>query len=332
MLVESYLETGPLLPGHKLLFPSPDCIPSLIAKQTEPEILVPTKFDPKTILKKLEIFSKEYAAILDTLTSVVDRDDLRLIQESSHARYAQQIGHPTPDFGLKMIVFEAKDIHPMLWLRDGFTTVGDFAFVNPKYFRYIPQSSKIIHSKFAEGGLVLNTGNAVLVSEELWKKPRADRAFHLLKETGFRIGSLPLVDTIKQENGFPPNHIDGHAALITSREGKPTLLAARSYLLQGGQTYKLVRRAAETVGAQLIQVDDRNLPPLALNLIQFMNREVVVTATDYADFNQLLVELLGPEKVHSTRISISEIPQNWLGSIRCMTTTLPYSLLQQLAA
>lgn len=229
------------------------------------------------------------------------------------------------------VSLNAVERHGTIWARDRFMTVGGITFLDPAAFPDFKDSDDAVKSFFGEGGAVLTAGKAVLVSEYLWRIRKQDPGFKILLERGFVVAPLPPVDPDKQKHDwFNESHIDGHAALIVDKDGKLRLLVAESYSRQGNKTREKIRFAADSIGAEMEEIDDTSLPPLALNLIQFEDRSVVVTRGETNDLTFVLASLLGKDKVFQTSIPLVRIPSILARGIRCMTNTLPTSLLRRL--
>ena len=336
-------EVKPLLPGHRLLFPNPGFLFGAAGKMTMDEMgLVNVRFKdlPQERLdRNAQILGEEYFYLLGLLREHIGADNIVIVRN----RIIMLKDLPDSDFRDVHIThypdlseFESVDLsvsqdHPSIWTRDGFSTIGDITFVNPKFFSGVDEDEKVISSSLGEGGSVLVAGNAVLVSENLWIEKNQDRGFNVLKRLGFTVAPLPPVDPNKQKYVFiNESHIDCHAALIIDPSGKLHLLVAESYSRQGNGTRKRIRFAADTIGAKVFEVDDRNLPPLALNFIQLADKTAIVTGSETADLTFVLDNILGANNVRVTSVPLLAIPAMLAGSIRCMTNTIPESLLNQL--
>lgn len=126
----------------------------------------------------------------------------------------------------------------------------------------------------------------------------------------------------KQKYDFMEGHIDGHAALIEDENGQLALVVADSYSHQGNHTRKLIRGAAEAIGAEMKEVYDYNLPPLAFNLVQFEDRSIAITNSEARDLEVTLAMLVGKDKVFTTEVPLVKIPELTCGGIRCLTNII----------
>lgn len=343
-------ERRPLSPGHRLLFPNPGFLIGGASKMTLDEmglIEAPlSRLNSKLLKRNLGILAEEYFSLLGTIRDHVGKENItlvrnRVLMKHDDPQTLRDFFSSTefPDFeGFESVSFEMSEDNPTkdhhtIWTRDDFTTIGNITFLNPFYFPNFQESETVIKSSLGEGGTVLAAGNAVLINEDLWRIRNQDRGFEILRNLGFTIAPLPAVNQSKQRySWFVESHVDGHAALILDANEKPHLLVAESYSRQGDSTRKKIRFAADTIGAQVFEIDDSTLPPLALNLIQFADKTVVVTGSETADLTFVLDQLLGEEKVLITSVPLIGIPAILAGSIRCMTNILPANLLKKLEA
>ena len=322
-----------LLPlGHKLIFAHFEMVPYIAAK--DPHLNL--NRDRQTLLGNTDLLMAEYKAILRPLIDHIGVENLALLR---NVEISNEIGSP-PDIDIETISARplSKKVSSPWWPRDNSTTIEDFTFVHPEgIFSAATESDNVIRSYLGEGGTVLHAGKAVLVVEELWKLRKQDKAFPTLQERGFVVAPLPGVVAEKQvfplaHNDGRVSHIDGHATLITDRQGCLRLLIARSYAYQGGKTLGNIQRAADTIGARITIVDDTNLPPLPLNLVQFNDGTIFATKTRDGSLEEALADSVGSEHVLTTEVPIVVLPKITYGSIRCMTNVVPQSFLRQLAA
>ncbi len=209
-----------------------------------------------------------------------------------------------------------------LWPRDSHTVLGDQVLSRSDSWRGDYPKRKV--SLLGEGGKVLTRKKAVLVTPDVWRYGR-DEVMGLMN-LGFKVGSMPFVEAGKQEYVFNEEHIDGHVTLIENDMGNMYLLVAKSYARQGGGTGKQLRIASETVGAELIEIEDGGLPPLAFNLLQF--EDGAIAMTDGAkELEEAAAQIMGKERVFSTRSPLEIIPSMTRGGIRCLTNLVPAVLV-----
>ena len=347
MIVETEKQTAqeksPLLPGHKLLFPNPGFLGGAAFRMTQEMMGKPdasySELDHELVMANLDKVMGEYFSILSLLDKHVSRENIVLVQNSmtmaKRDSLTAQLNFESADFQFQEfenIKLQAFISHPEVWPRDGFMTIGPLTFIHPVYFQDAEESKQIKKSSLAEGGMALHAKNVVLVSELLWYlgKRGLDKGFKILKNFGIIIAPLPPVNPSKQLREPHPTHIDSHAALIVDKSDNLYLLAAQSYSRQGKGTLKKIRFAAETIDAKIFEIDDRKLPPLALNFIQFVDKSVIVTGSETADLTFVLQDLLGKEKVLITEKPIVAVPAILGGGIRCMVNTLPTSVINSL--
>lgn len=334
-------ERLPIPPDSCVLFPDPAFLFEVAYSKLYKEKKLPLPSVPKEyvydLLTKTALgVLPEYESILSILRNLVGQERVLLVRKCVvTAKEDKSTGALKfdesffPDLGSEHITIRTDSNHASLWTRDGFSTIGQFVFLNPRHFKDIYESEFVRYSKLGEGGMVLHSQKSVLVSSTLWKERKTDLGLGILQYMGYKIAPLPLVDHKKQRYEFKEDHIDGHAALITDTSGEPHLLVAQSYSRQGNDTRKKIFFAAETIGAKVIEIDDRNLPPLPLNLVQFDDTSVLVSRGMTNDLTIPLQFLVGKDKVFATEVPIIEIP-HMTGSIRCLVNIIPRSVLEVL--
>ncbi len=213
------------------------------------------------------------------------------------------------------------------WPRNAFNLIGGEIYA--KEGALVEEIPGIRISPLGDNGSVLHRKNAVLVTQDIWRNHKNE--IEELKEKGFSVGSLPLVNPSKQKyKNFPEEHLDCHACLIEGDDSKLYLVVADSYSRQGKGTRKKIRLAAETVEAEMVEIDDRNLPPFALNLIQFEDNSILMTDSEAKDLEYTLVGLVDRNRVYTTDIPIELIPRLTGGGIYCLTNTLSPQMIQSL--
>lgn len=333
-------EKSPLLPNHKLLFPDPSSLAGAAFRRTQKDMgnfqATWAELDKDLYNKHLEFMLLEYVSILEALKEIVGQEDIIIVKNK--VWMLKRVGSSEKLMGFHLPVFNEWEsiefkydvVDESTWLRDAFTTVGGLTFLHPVAFKNYPNSNIVFRSLLGEGGHVISANKAVLVSEIIWRNRGVDQSFRHLCDMGFSIAPLPHVDPEKQGFKYAPYHIDGHAALIADKENKLHLLVSDSYSRQGNGTRKKIRFAAETIGAEIFEIDDRNLPPLALNFIQFEDKTILVSKGETDDLTFVLRGLIGEDKVLITKKPIVAIPESLSGGIRCMTNTLPDSVLNSL--
>lgn len=313
-----------LSPGFGILMAGPSTVAGL--GFTRPFGTSGIHFDPNgpydhaTALKGLQ----EHAAIRDLLVSMVGSDRVKVINTKIMGTKATKDGLAPVELGsLKpgYPTFETPYLNRyyQTWLRDAHTLLDDVMLVNPN--AWTTSAPFMRPSPLGEMGRVLLSGRTLMVGIDLWRDSKVD--IRSLQERGYNIAPLPVVDPTKQANEFHPGHIDGHAALIKDMGGDLVLLTANSYAFQGSGTRKQIRSGAMLVGAEVVEIDDIDLPSLSLNLIQFEDGSIACTATRSGLLESTLADIVGPDKVFSTSIPLELIPEKMTGSIRCMTNVVP---------
>ncbi|KKQ29389.1 MAG: hypothetical protein A3H17_00400 [Candidatus Levybacteria bacterium RIFCSPLOWO2_12_FULL_37_14] len=322
---EASKQSERLLPGHKLLLAGPgNLLPFSLAKE-------------KSLFREEIIFDEhlmqsifmEWYSIYNLFINLVNKDNIIVSKTDT------TIGKSNEDSSINWesidlpeeLSFDAIKI-PFLsqasscWPRDAYTLLDGEVLANLFAWGAPPEGIKL--SGLGEQGKVLVKNKSILVTPDVWRKSK-DEILGLTRN-GFKVGCLPCVDTSKQSYKFTELHIDGHSALIEDKNGTLVLLVTDSYSHQGHDTRKFIRQAAETAEARMVEVDDRKLPPLALNLIQFEDRSIAFTNSEARDLEVTLSELVGSDKIFTTEIPLIELPKHALGGMRCLTNILPPAL------
>lgn len=275
---------------------------------------------------------REYAAIHYTFSQLVGKENLIVLKNKIGVKKQLDSGEIVYEdiFLPETDIFNEREL-PFLswrgsyWPRDAYGVFGDQLYVNGDCWK--AEYLEIFGAKascLGEQGKVLHAGDVVLVTPDIWKKNKEE--LRELQDRGLRVGWIPFVDPYEQRYGIIEDHIDGHASLIENKEGGLSLVVGDSYSRQGRGTLKRIKAAADYIEADLVEVDDRSLPPLAFNLVQFNDRSVVVTGAEMNDLRFTLAELVGGERVFTTPIPIEQIPTVAKGGIRCLTNTLSVNL------
>lgn len=191
---------------------------------------------------------REWSAIIEPLEKFVGADDILLTRRQNPL--VKDI--PFSDFNINSITLTTKGFYSdSYWPRDFSASINGFTFLNPDAFDVMHTPNSVVFSSFGEGGGVIAARNAVLVNPFVWQNKRHDAGFNLLRNNGYVIAPLPLVEDKGQKHPYVDTHIDGHASLIIDKQGGLRLFVARTYAYQGGKTLGNIQRAADTVGARV---------------------------------------------------------------------------------
>ena len=293
-----------IMPGFKLVLASGDFIASIYPEK---------KRDVENhALNFKQALWREYFAVRDLLYKMLGRESLVVVKGkilTNHTEYLEQAEIPW------------LQSHYRDWTRDALTQAnGETILFNEAWKageNWMPGSP------LGEGGTVLVRRNAIVVGEETAYGSSLE--IEELEQEGYKVATLPPVTNPR--SGFIPHHVDGQATLLETKTGELVLIIARSYEKQDdGKTADATSLAAETIGAHKIVIDDRRLPPLALNLIQFDDFSIAMTA-GAPRLENLLKGLVGKDRVFTTDTPIRLIPSNTEGGIRCMTNIFPEALI-----
>jgi hypothetical protein len=337
MLGEILIPREILTPGDKeiILFPQPGALLSLAFKENK-------KPDDSQVDKIIE----EHLSVLAALCSVVDHENVYLVQTDlimakRTASGVDIISSTPPDMkyfpsirlgGQESLPIEMQKFGERVFLRDLFTIINGFCFVDPDASPDVKEDDRIIRSSLGEGGKVLQAGRVIVVSEDLWQDPSSRKHLEELRRKGYLVAYIPPVEANLQfgtGGEFIRSHIDGHTSLVTGKDGKMYFLYAKSYARQGGKTAKALRNAANYIDAIPTEVDDEGLPPLAFNFVQLRDGSVIMTGSDGSQkLKERVAEIVGPDRLITTSVPIVEIPRLSKGGIRCMVNSAPMSVLQ----
>ncbi|MBI4089202.1 MAG: hypothetical protein HY424_00685 [Candidatus Levybacteria bacterium] len=317
-------KTERLKPGCKLLLPSPDFLAAFAYANKENKRVVSTmKPNEKTLYALFE----EYDAIYSLLAQLVRKENIFVTKTkfligknggdilfTEEVRLPQKLLDKYRPIGAHFLTSDQYKCYP----RDAHTFVDGKILANKNAWSI---SEDIVRSGLGEGGRVLTRGKVIFITRDINRNFKDETA--RLRQSGFRIGVLPFVDPREQKHDFKEDHIDGHATLIEGQSGKLSLIVADSYSRQGNHTRRMIREACEFVGVKMVEVDDSNLPPLALNLIQFEDRSIAMTNSEAYDLELTLVNMLGRDKVFTTDVPLVKIPHLTCAGIRCLTNIIP---------
>jgi hypothetical protein len=319
VILEAFRGNEKLKPGQKLLLSSIDNLMAFtfFDKKFNEDGTVSLSFKEKIDDDLAKSIIREYYSIYGLLAGLVGRENIIVLKNKLNIGTTEKDAIiPIPDdFGAKRLPFLTDFFHT--WIRDAHTILNDKIFTNRD--AWIEQDNNTEISKIGEGGKVLTRSKSILITPDIYEESKED--LQNLINSGFKIGYLPFVDASKQKNRFHKEHIDGHTTLVEYAGNRLALVVAKSYIYQGGGSEKQIKKAADKIGAKLFEVDDKNLPPLAFNLLQFADRSIAMTSGAKI-LETILASIVGKEKVFTTRYPIENIPKHHWGSIRCLTNII----------
>lgn len=298
-------------PGFKLVLAGPDV--ALLDQEPLDHIERPWPWHTEHEFNEASL--REYFAIYNVLKNVVQAKDLVVIK-GLHEAYIQnhiQTGSMPETADIPLL-----DAYYQNWPRDTLTLVGEK--VLPRHGVWKGDNGWWL----GEGGAVLSRNRTLLVAESLFIESGAEIKW--LLQRGIRVAKLPHVQSFTRTSYYK-HHIDGHAALIESKDHSLVLLTAESYFLQGrGRDRKRIEKTVKKLEIDLQVVNDKNLPPLAFNLVQLDDGAVVMTG-GADELESAISQVVGREKVFATDRPIELIPTYGGGGIRCMTNIFPQYLI-----
>jgi len=312
-----------LKPGQKLLLAGHSFLASLAFEQDVSGI---TPLKNNLNQEKLFHLMNEYFSINNLLLRLVGKENLLITENflavgkiSEGKTVREDIRLPSGNSALQTVKTPFLTNIYNCWPREAHTLIDGKILINNSAWKL--QNSAITVSDLGEGGKVLTQDKTILVTPDIYEKAK-DELKNLISED-YRIGVLPLVMKAKQGFDFTGSHIDGHASLIKDKNNKLALVVADSYFRQGNDSQRLIKKASKAINAQLIEVDDRNLPPLAFNMLQFEDKSVAMTGSVSKNLEAVISDLVGKNKVFTTGIPLTCVPKLSWGGIRCLTNTIP---------
>ena len=317
------IENKRIAPGYKLALAGPNFI-SLAAIEVTTEAEGDSYSLNRPLLNSL---MQEYLAIYILLLGMVGSDRL-VVTKNVGGDYSK-----LPSVLKRELTREIPDLHPQqipslpnnfqCWPRDAHTYIGGQFFPRTKAWK--GQFGYIRGSWLGEGGRVLTSGNTALVGDESWYNFYQEE-INSLRERGCKVSYLEPPNDILLPGNRVPGHLDSDAALIQDQSGKPFVLVSSSYYNQYKEAKEVIDNAAKEIEGEVVVIEDQNLPHQAFNLIQFNDLSIAMTG-GAKRLENTLRELLGDDKIHTTRIPIKLIPSELGGSIRCLTNLVPQHLL-----
>lgn len=247
----------------------------------------------------------------------------------------------------------APDFFPpsVIYPRDFITVIGKIILMNSQIAAWqVAESSgyKLISSYFGEGGRVLACGETMLVGERLvleeGRTVDSQEEIDKIKDLGIRVAAIPLsisqeYSTKGKEKIFVSDHQDRTACLIRGKDNGLHLVAD-PYLcvadyeagspwapLLPKESLDLLRRKCDPLGIQ-VHCPKRMSVPYALNLVQFPDGRVLMTAGDN-DVAETIGGIIGEDKVCKTPISIELFPVWCYAGIRCLINEAPQVLFKK---
>lgn len=246
----------------------------------------------------------EYCSVLEVLQEVIGPDRLAII-------------------GKNLTVPHFSEIYTS-WPRDAFTLIDDGVIMpNKSAWSWDLRRIWFDEPDLGAGGTILARQKKILFGGCFVDSTR--RSAVKLGQAGFQVSPMPFV---KYSNyPYAEYHIDGHASLVEAANGRLHLLVASSYFNQDKATSFEIEKASGALDMDLDVLEDKNLPPLAFNIVQLADNSIVMTA-GAPQLEEVLADLVGPTRVFTTSMVLTNIPRELEGSIRCMTNILPISMLQ----
>ena len=289
---------------------------------------------------------QEYRSTLESLSEIVGADNITLVtheQRSPNDLSGLDIGALTPEIELDNPTFSFRFSMPNVYTaypRDMATNLNGHVFYNTRTLRNLGDGEDFSRSPLGENGAILTAGKAVLMSEYLREKgPTAQKSKDGLKALGYKVTWFPRCDPERQPKGkraIVEGHIDDHAALIEGMDGNNHLLVGSSFLHQDKSTTEKIRRASDWIDANLIEVDDPDLPHLAFNFIQLCDGSIMISSTGKmvddlyypSNLEEVLQGIVGVDRVRVLP-ALKHIPVRMQAGLRCMTNVLPIQFLQK---
>jgi hypothetical protein len=231
-----------------------------------------------------------------------------------------------------------KSIKETCFPRDMMVNFDGKMYINPGANFYFPDHSGVL-SPLGEGGRVLKVDKKVFVPDPRgFVKTRSKyvKDIHTLSAR-FQFGFLPfpLAVEVDSQTGrktiFPNDHLDRVAAFIKGKDDNEYLLLDANYVSETqtpyGKHWDRIKEACEQLA--VIPVVIKRKPesiPYALNLDQFADGTVLLTGGDNI-LAEIVSQIVGDDKVHTTQHPIVLYPLYRNGGIRCMLLHSPQTIV-----
>lgn len=224
--------------------------------------------------------------------------------------------------------------------RDIMLNLGEEVMLNPDA-NLDPQKKHIKLGIFGESGSALTQGRKILVSDIVGFDParrkRYEHDFRTLSSQGHAVGTLPAPVSLElayNRSGskfhatreFRNCHIDRVAAMIRGKDSLDYLIVDPNYLHGSWKGQNFEPEIAETckkLNIKLVSFDKRpDDVPYGVNLVQFPNGDVFLSSGTN-DLEKTIIDIVGEEKVLTTRKPIIHYPVIRFAGIRCLTAGFP---------
>jgi hypothetical protein len=283
----------------------------------------------------LEKFYGEWRDICQTVINAVGQENLVLAKvnlylgDSVKSAFLNSPTELPPGIDMNatdMPFFDSYEYASNPWMKGVLTKIGSNIYVNPNYWKEsYSVNPNLRFSALGDHGQVLTRKKSVLVTPYVWQN--ASRDIRKLQGEGYKIAVLPLVDPKKQKFPFVKEHIDGHSALIEEHDGDLVLPVLSSYFYQDQNGGKRIKQAAKSVGAEVDVIEDKQLPPLSLNLWQFQDGRIAMVNTGGGQVLEKKLEAyVGRSGLFVTERPVRELVKG-KGSLGCMVNYFPRILL-----
>lgn len=245
----------------------------------------------------------------------------------------------------------------VIYPRDFATVLPNIVLVNSQMAEVQvgeKEGYKIISSPYGEGGRVLPHQKTMLVGEKLiigieWgHNIDPQEEIEKVRELGIKIGIIPLpVCQIfskrgKEEKFISNDHLDRVGCLLEGKDNGLYLvldpLICTADYSQGGSEFPWVPRLPwesmdiikrECAPLEInVRCPRRIEVPYSLNLIQFPDRRVLMTAGDDS-VAETIAGIVGEENVNKTPIPIELFPVWCYAGIRCLVNETPEVLFKK---
>ena len=274
----------------------------------------------------------EYRTIYDKVVEAAGSDNV-VVAKTSPILEKYLVDGTSDEIGFSMpeelscgeIVIDYLDPLFACWPRNAFSCIGDQVFATPEAWRG-QEDNQVVLSPLGDSGQIIVKGESIIVTPTIWNACK--KSLKELQANGFKVARIPHVNPARQKYFFKEDDLDGHIELVANQQGNLSLLVARSFFnqgrYQGEKTAETIRAACDLIGANLIVVKDKELPPLALNMLQLDDSSVIFTGPSDSCLSEELKTIVGAKKLFPTNGPIRLIPEKCKGGIGCLTNILPY--------
>ncbi len=254
--------------------------------------------------------------------------------------------------GAKLVSFGDGYLPGMLaYPRDMFMIAGNVALVSPRGVVLTGSGNhevRLVSSLLGEGGRTLVAGNKAIVPERLVMQDKEsiwlpDTELRTLRDSGLEVVTIPQVvaSVFTKEGGitdrcFGNDHLDRSNCLVKGKDGRVHLITEPLIFLvkwtdrkrlqwepmDPEESWQLLNKACDSIGVVCHRPQQPLRVPYSLNLMQFFNERILMTAGE-PEVSDMLGGIVGQDKIFETSVPIVHYPTWTQAGIHCLITDAP---------